>query len=123
MAQSLRCTGCVLPGFLVVETADSSLAVQITVRSTAAFSPCPVCGEHSFRVHSRYQRFLLDLPLSGRNVRLHLQARRFHCDVPTCRRRIFAERFDPDVRVWTHNQYATVATMWTAAMKLVADRS
>lgn len=97
MAQSLRCKGCVPPGFLVVETADSSLAVQITVHSTAAFSPCPVCGEHSFRVHSRYQRFLLDLPLSGRNVRLHLQARRFHCDVPTCRRRIFAERFDPDV--------------------------
>ncbi|KAA0571656.1 ISL3 family transposase [Azospirillum sp. B21] len=97
MAQSLRCTGCVPPGFVIVETADSSLAVQITVRSAAAFSPCPVCGEHSFRMHSRYQRLLFDLPLSGRNVRLHLQARRFHCDVPTCRRRIFAERFDPDV--------------------------
>ena len=97
MAQSLRCAGCVPPGLVVVEAADADLAVQITVRSAAAFSSCPVCGEHSFRVHSRYQRLLLDLPLSGRNVRLHLQARRFHCDVPTCRRRIFAERFDPDV--------------------------
>ena len=29
----------------------------------------------------------------------------------------------PAVRVRTHNQYATVATMWTAAMKLVAERS
>ena len=97
MAQSLRCTGFVPPGFVVIEAADAGLAVQITVRSTAAFSPCPVCGGHSFRVHSRYQRLPLDLPLSGRNVHLHLQARRFHCDVPTCRRRIFAERFDPDV--------------------------
>lgn len=26
-------------------------------------------------------------------------------------------------RVRTHNQYATVTTMWTAAMKLVAERS
>lgn len=97
MPQSLRCTGCVPPGFVVVETADNGFAVQITVRSTAAFSPCRVCGEHSFRVQSRYQRLLLDLPLSGRDVRLLLQARRIHCDAPTCRRRIFAERFDPDV--------------------------
>lgn len=73
MAQSLRCTGCVPPGLVVVEAADGGLAVQITVRSAAAFSPCPVCGGHSFRVHSRYQRLLLDLPLSGHNVRLHVQ--------------------------------------------------
>lgn len=51
MAQSLHCTGCVPPGFVVVDTADAGLAAQITVRSTAAFSSCPVCGGHSFQVH------------------------------------------------------------------------
>ncbi len=64
MAQSHRCTGGVPPGFVVVEAADVGLAVQITVRSAAAFSSCPACGGHSFRVHSRYQRLLFDLPLS-----------------------------------------------------------
>jgi hypothetical protein len=36
----------------------------------------------------------LDLPWRGATVRLVVHARRFFCDVLTCRRRIFAERFD-----------------------------
>ena len=35
--------------------------------------------------------------MAGSIVRLRLQARRFRCDVAGCRRRVFTERFDPDV--------------------------
>jgi transposase len=51
----------------------------------------------SRRVHSRYLRQVADLPCAGREVRLQMITRRFVCEVPHCRRRIFAERFGDDV--------------------------
>lgn len=42
-------------------------------------------------------REVSDLPCSGRSVRLRVVTRRFCCDTPHCRRRIFAERFDKTV--------------------------
>jgi transposase len=36
---------------------------------------------------------LADLPSAGRRLQLQLITRRFRCEVPHCRRRIFAERF------------------------------
>jgi transposase len=38
-----------------------------------------------------------DLPMAGWTVRLRLEARRFRCDAAGCRRRVFTERFDPEV--------------------------
>jgi transposase len=67
----------------------------ILIRATAV-SPsatCPLCEAPSRRVHSRYVRFVSDLPCAGRGIRLHLVTRRFHCEEPRCRRRVFAERF------------------------------
>lgn len=69
----------------------------IRVRSESAASACPGCGTKSERVHSKYQRHLADLPIAGRSVRLVVLARRFHCDVVVCGRRIFVERFGADV--------------------------
>jgi transposase len=61
----------------------------VTVQPLAA---CPTCGQHSRRVHSRYQRTLTDLPCSGLCVQIQLQVRRFFCEAATCPRRTFAER-------------------------------
>lgn len=69
----------------------------ISVRSTATTSECPGCGGVSQRVHSRYTRRLADLPVAGRPVRLEVMARRFRCEAVLCGRRIFAERFDPNI--------------------------
>jgi transposase len=52
---------------------------------------CPACGQPARRVHSRYTRFLADLPLMGTPARLHLRVRRFFCDTPACPRRTFVE--------------------------------
>jgi transposase len=57
---------------------------------------CPLCHCRSRRVHSRYRRTLIDLPISGQRVILHVQVRRFRCPTASCPRQIFAERL-PDL--------------------------
>jgi transposase len=64
--------------------------VTIRAVSEATDVRCPICGEPSDRVHSRYTRTLADLPWARFAVRL--QVRRFFCENPTCPRAIFAER-------------------------------
>ena len=54
---------------------------------------CPLCRRRSARVHSRYERSLVDLPIGTQPVRLQLQVRRFRCRNSACPQRIFAERF------------------------------
>lgn len=66
--------------------------VIIRAVSEATDVRCPVCGEPSDRVHSRYERTLADLPWARFAVRLQVTVRRFFCDNPGCPRAIFAER-------------------------------
>lgn len=69
------------------------LRLDLTV--IAAGANCPLCGQLSNRVHSRYRRTLADLPWSEMAVRLELQARKFFCGNARCRRRIFVEPLTP----------------------------
>jgi transposase len=66
--------------------------VTIRAVSEATGVRCPVCGEASARVHSRYERTLADRPWARFAVRFRLQVRRFFCENPACPRTIFAER-------------------------------
>ena len=59
-----------------------------TTRPTVA---CPLCQHLAQRTHSRYRRKLLDLPWQGNAVRFELSCRKFFCDNPDCKRRIFNE--------------------------------
>jgi transposase len=70
--------------------------VTLTVAVTSETADCPLCQCPSTRVHSHYQRTVADLPISGREVAVVVQARRFRCPSATCLRRIFAERL-PDL--------------------------
>jgi transposase len=74
----------------VVACTASELIITASARRHVV--RCPACGHATSRVHSRYQRTLRDLPWHGLRVRLVLRVRRFFCDVPGCRRRIFTER-------------------------------
>lgn len=67
----------------------------VSLLSTQPASRCPLCGSLSTRIHSRYQRRLADLPSARQPVRFLLSVRKFFCDVPTCPRKIFAERLTP----------------------------
>lgn len=68
-----------------------------SARSAAERRRCPFFGRFSGRVHRRYVRTIADLPCASRKVRLRLSARRFVCEATSCRRRIFAERFEDGV--------------------------
>jgi transposase len=88
----------VIPTGLIVESVtEDEAAIAVSARAGAGRRSCPLCGAWSSRVHSRYVRTASDLPCAGKRVELHLIARRFVCDAPRCRRRIFAERFECDV--------------------------
>ena len=77
---------------LVVVEHDGSLV--LIAEPTRRAVPCPECGQLSERPHSSYFRRPLDLPWRGHTVRLRVHSRRWFCDVSTCPREIFAERFD-----------------------------
>jgi transposase len=75
---------------VVVEEGPSTIA--LTMRSTPATAPCPLCGLPAARVHSRYHRHLADVSWALVPVRIDLLVRKFFCDTPECPRRIFTER-------------------------------
>ncbi len=66
--------------------------VTLTVAVKGANARCPLCQHRSIRVHSRYQRTVADLPVSGREVVVVAQVRRFRRLASSCPRRIFADR-------------------------------
>jgi len=84
-------------GFVVDDATSDEASALIMVRSVAVSSACPGCGTQSGRVHSHYRRHLADLPIAGRPVRVMVLARRFYCVAVLCGRRVFTERFAPDV--------------------------
>ena len=97
MPHNLRPSAFVPPGFHVENAVQDGALTTITVRHASKTSRCPSCAATANQVHSRYFRRLADLPLAGQQVRLVVIARRFRCDVISCRRAIFAERFSADV--------------------------
>ncbi len=66
--------------------------ITLTARTCSEVTCCPLCGQPSARVHSRYRHILADLPWQGIPARVLLWTRRFFCDAPNCVRRIFTER-------------------------------
>jgi transposase len=79
-------------GLLVQQILTSPEVLTIVVVPREPWAACPACGTPSWRVHSRYDRVLHDLPWQGRPVRLQVEARRFRCLEPNCPRLTFAER-------------------------------
>ena len=79
-----------------------SPAAQITlrVRSTQATASCPLCTTPAQRMHSHYERTLVDLPWAHYRVRLQLRGRKWFCRNRACRRRIFTERLPTVAAPW-----------------------
>jgi len=97
MRAGIRISSLVPSGLVIKSVSDSSDSIILAVGSEAGMAECPLCGARSRRIHSRYHRQVADLPSAGKQVRLRVITRRFVCEVPHCRRRIFAERFGDDV--------------------------
>ena len=84
-------------GFVVQDVRADPASMTLVVHHESATAMCPSCGTGSNRVHSRYRRSPMDLPLGGRRVRLSIIARRFRCASVLCGQHIFAERFPEGV--------------------------
>ena len=97
MRTGFRISSLVPSGLVVESVSDSADLIILAVRCEALMAECPLCGAASRRIHSRYIRQVADLPCAGRQIRLRVITRRFVCEVPHCRRRIFAERFGDEV--------------------------
>jgi transposase len=69
----------------------------LTAHCTRKHPCCPLCGTPAQRFHSSYIRRITDLPSGGKRVCLRVLVRKCFCDVSTCARKIFAERFTPFV--------------------------
>src|ERR1039458_8079130 len=97
MPAHFRVSSLVPSGLIVDSVAHIEDTIIVTARAGIQVAMCPLCRSPSRRVHSRYVRQVSDLPCSGRSVCLRVVTRRFCCERPHCRRRIFAERFDEAV--------------------------
>ena len=72
----------------------------LNLTSTQTQAACPICGQPSHRVHSRYERTLADLPYVAFRLTLIVQVCKFFCSNPSCRRRIFTERLPEVAAPW-----------------------
>ena len=97
MRTDFQISSLVPSGLAFDAVSDSTNSLILSVRSEAPEAECPLCATVLRRIHSRYVRQVADLPSAGRKVHLRLLTRRFSCEAPHCRRRIFAERFGDDV--------------------------
>jgi transposase len=82
--------------------------LELIVTTKANTSSCPTCGVSSTRVHSHYQREIMDLPFAGFIVRLHWRVRRFFCDNPDCPKVTFAEQI-PSIKRYARKTNRLVA--------------
>jgi transposase len=95
-----------LPGSVALSVDGVALddsTVTLWLRTTAATACCPLCGQPSQRVHSRYTRQVRDLPYQGRQTVLQLTARKFFCDNAECPRKLFCERLPDLVPRYAHS--------------------
>lgn len=83
-----------LSGLRITNVLAKGSTVRVHAETSSAAARCPGCSTLSRRVHSRYERQLLDSAVAGRETVLHLRVRRFFCAFAGCVRRIFAEQID-----------------------------
>ena len=108
---------------LKAETTYTSLGeLYISTYAYQKHSTCPICGITSNRVHSRYFRTLLDLPVSGYIVKVKLRARKYFCDNSVCHRKVFTERFDCEIRPYYRRVIRSNDLLFKMGLELGGNR-
>lgn len=67
-------------------------SVHLYVQCCNIHGICPYCGTVSHKVHSKYYRTIVDLPILGKTVILHMESRKFFCSNEECKKKTFAEQ-------------------------------
>lgn len=92
--------------------------LTLNLTSTQTRAACPICGQHSHRVHSRYERKLADLPCVGFSLTLLVQVCKFFCSNPDCRRRIFTERLPEVAAPWARKTVRFIQRLQSIGLAL-----
>jgi transposase len=93
-------------------------SVRITARTRSSAAVCPECGTVSRRVHSRYERRLLDTAVAGCEVVICLSVRRFTCPSPECAKVTFAEQVSGLTSRYARRTPAVTAVLEAVALAL-----
>lgn len=114
---------CLLPSLHLLHLNSYELLLsehQLTLNltSTQTQAACPICGQSSHRVHSRYERTLADLPCVAFNLTLIVQVCKFFCPNPNCRRRIFTERLPEVAAPWARKTSRLVQQLQSIGLAL-----
>jgi transposase len=96
---------CLLPGFNLLrleheEIDTENYHITLNVSSTQTLAQCPLCANPTTRIHSRYERTLLNLPCVNYSLTLVMQVCKFFCDNSDCIRRVFTERIPSVSKPW-----------------------
>jgi hypothetical protein len=83
-----------LAGLRITKVLTKGPSVRAHAETSSVAAKCPQCPTPSRRVHSRYERRLLDAAVAGQETMLHLRVRRFFCTTVECVRKIFVEQID-----------------------------
>jgi transposase len=79
--------------------------VEVQVFSHRSRCLCPGCSLPSQAIHSYYRRHPMELPCTGRRVRIILSVKKIFCHTPDCSRKVFTERIpeliEPSTRLAT----------------------
>lgn len=95
-----------------------SYDLTLSVSSTQSVAHCPLCGDPSERIHSRYQRTLTDLPCLNFSMILLVEVCKFFCPNPQCCRRIFTERIPAVVAPWARKTVRQIQHLQEIALAL-----
>lgn len=78
---------------LIVESVNIAPSeIHICLKSAKQSAVCPYCQQESNRVHSRYVRHVIDLPILGKKCILHVEVRKFFCKNKDCGHKTFSEQ-------------------------------
>lgn len=81
-----------IPGVTFYYSNFTDDSIFLGARLNKKSARCPCCDKLSKTVHSRYNRYLTDLPVTGRKVCIILDIRKFKCYNDKCTQSIFSEQ-------------------------------
>jgi transposase len=120
---SLQFLQCLLPGANLLrleryEIDAENQQLTLSVSSTQTLAQCPLCFNSTARIHSHYERTLVDLPCVSFRMTLVMQVYKFFCDNSECIRRIFTERIAEVVSPWARKTARLVQNIQTIGLAL-----
>jgi transposase len=84
-------------GIILKDISQEQNNIVVQLMTVNVSCTCPICNNSCNRIHSKYDRWIADLPWSCFAVKIKLTTRKFFCDNENCIRKIFTERFKEDL--------------------------